>query len=72
MDAVRSNARKLSGREAHEVWRVMQLIATDEPLDAVPGEALQFAMRCKHYPEVWKVVAAKALVYQRLARKLTR
>jgi hypothetical protein len=72
MEVVLSNARKLSGREAHEVWCVMQLIATDEPLDGVPGAVLQLATRCKHFPEAWKVVVTNALVYQRLARKRNR
>jgi hypothetical protein len=72
MNAVLSNALKLSGREAHEVWRVIQLIPTNGPFDGVPGAVLQLAIRCKHFPEVWKVVAAKALVHVRLTGKRNR
>ena len=69
MNAVLSNARKFSGREAYEVWRVMQLIATNRPCAGVPDAVIQLAMRCKHFPEVWKVVATKALAHERRAGK---
>ena len=69
MNAVLSNARKFSGREAYEVWRVMQLIANNRPCAGVPDTVIQLAMRCNHFPEVWKVVATKALAHERRAGK---
>jgi hypothetical protein len=69
MEAVLSNARKFSGREAYEVWRVMQLIASNRPYAGVPDAVVQLAMRCNHFPEVWKVVATKALAHRRRAGK---
>ena len=67
-----AKAGKLSGRQAHEVWRVMQLITTNQSREGLPGPAVQAAMDFIPFPKAWKVVATKALIYKRLSRKQNR
>ena len=55
---------QLSGPQAHEIWRAMRLIATNESLEGRPGAVVQLAMDLNHFPDAWKVVAEKALVYE--------
>jgi len=57
-------ANKLSGTQALEIWRVMQLIAIKGSLDEVPGPVLEAAMTFNKYPEARKLVSEKALVYE--------
>jgi len=67
-----AKASKLSGRQAHEVWRVMQLITSNQSREGLPGAVVQAAMEFIHYPKAWKVVVTKAAIYQRLSRKPNR
>ena len=67
-----AKAGKLSGRQAHEVWRVMQLITTNQSREGLPGPAVQAAMDFIHFPKAWKVVATKALIYRRHSRRKNR
>ena len=64
-----AKASKLSGRQAHEVWRVMQLITSDQSRDGLPDAVVQAAMDFIHNPKAWKVVVTKAAIYERLSRK---
>ena len=67
-----AKAGKLSGRQAHEVWRVMQLITASQSREGLPGPVVQAAMDFIHFPKAWKVVATKALIYKRLSRRRDR
>ena len=67
-----AKAGKLSGRQAHEVWRVMQLITASQSREGLPGPVVQAAMDFIHFPKAWKVVATKALIYKRLSRTRNR
>ena len=60
---------ELSGPQAHEIWRTMQLIATNGSLKGLPGTVVELAMDLNHFLEAWKVVAEKALVHERTTGK---
>ena len=49
-----AKAGKLSGRQAYEVWRVMQLITTNQSSEGLPGPAVQAAMDFIPFPKAWK------------------
>lgn len=61
-------ATKLSAPEALEIWRAMQLLATNSPIKGQLGHVILLAMDFNQYPEVWKVVAKKAVAYERKSR----
>ena len=63
---------ELSGPQAYEIWRTMQLIATNESLQGLPGPVVQLAMDLNHFLNAWKVVAEKSLAYERNTRKRKR
>ena len=56
---------KLSAPQAHEIWCVMHLVSTGESLKGLPGAAVQLAMDFNQFPDAWKVIEEKALVYER-------
>jgi hypothetical protein len=63
---------ELSGSQAYEIWRTMQLIATNGSLQGLPDPVVQLAMDLNHFLNAWKVVAEKALAYERNTRKQKR
>ena len=63
---------ELSGPQAHEIWRAMQLIATNGSLEGLPGTVVELAMDLNHFLEAWKVVAEKALAHERNTAKRKR
>ena len=67
-----AKASKLSGRQAHEVWYVMQRITSNQSREGLSGPLIQSAMDFIHYPKAWKVIVTKAAIYQRLSRKPNR
>ena len=58
-------ARELSGLQAFEVWRSMQLVETGAPLAGVPRAVLQRAMYFNRYSLARKLVEQKALAHER-------
>ena len=56
---------ELTGPQAHEIWRVMQLVIAGESLNGLPGAVVGFAMDFTQIPDAWKVIEEKALVYER-------
>ena len=63
---------KLSGPQAHEIWRAMQLLAKNGTVEGLPGPVIQLAADFNQFPVAWKVIAKKALVYERLSGKRQR
>ena len=59
---------KLSGLQAYEIWRALQLLVSNESLDGRPATVVQLAMDFNQFPVTWKVIADKALVYEHLTR----
>ena len=57
-------ATELSGSQALELWRLMQLIDTGKSLDAVPRAMLQLAMDFNRFPHARRVVEEKALAHE--------
>ena len=68
--AVLEKAIKLSAHQAHEIWRVMQLIASGEFLKGLPGAVVQVAMHFNQIPDACKVIEEKALGYECNIRNL--
>jgi len=58
-------ASELSGSQAHEIWRAMQLIAKNGSLKGLPDSIIHRAMELNHFLNVWKIVTEKALAYER-------
>ena len=58
-------ASELSGSQAYEIWRAMQLIATNGSLKGLPDSVIDLAMELNHFLNSWKVVTEKALAYER-------
>jgi len=58
-------ASEFSGSQAHEIWRAMQLIATNGSLKGLPESVIHLAMELNHFLNAWKVVTEKALAYER-------
>lgn len=58
-------ATKLSGSQAHEIWRAMRLLAINESVEGIPSAVIQLAMDFNLFPAARKVVEDKALDYQR-------
>jgi hypothetical protein len=56
---------ELSAQQAHEIWRVMQIVSTGESFKGLPGAAVQYAMNFHQIPDAWKVIEEKALIYER-------
>ena len=65
-------AMDLSDRRAYEIWRAMTLSGTKESLERLPGDIVELAMDFSHFPAAWKVIAGKALVYERKTGKRKR
>jgi hypothetical protein len=63
---------ELSASEAHEIWRTMQLIATNGSLEKLPAPVVQLAMDLNHFLSAWKVITEKALIHERLTGKRKR
>ena len=63
---------ELSGPQAHEIWRAMQLIATNGSLNGLPGTVVELARDLNHFLEAWKVVAERALIHERNSSKQKR
>lgn len=57
----------LSTSDAHEIWRAMQLIATNKSLDGLSRPVVEIAIDLNHFLNAWKVVTEKALLHERLA-----
>jgi hypothetical protein len=64
-------ARELSGPQALEVWRSIQLIEIGAPLISVPRAALQKAMDFMRFPLARKLVEQKAIAFERIAPERT-
>ena len=62
----------LSDQRAHEIWRAIKLSGTKESLEGLPGNIIQLAMDFRHFPDAWKVIATKALAYERKIGKRKR
>jgi hypothetical protein len=58
-------AMKVTPAEANEIWRVSQLVAAGKSLEGVPGAVIQIATDINCYPDAWKVIEEKALLYER-------
>ena len=58
-------ATNLSGPQALEIWRVMQLLETNGSLAGLPGAVLQMAVDFNPFPEASEIIHEKALVYER-------
>jgi len=56
----------LSASQAHEIWCVMQLIATNKSLERLPPPLVQIATDLNRFLMAWKVVSEKALLHERL------
>ena len=56
---------ELSAAQAHEIWRVMQIVLTGESFKGLAGAAVHYAMNFHQIPDAWKVIEEKALVYER-------
>ena len=63
---------ELSAFQAHEIWRAMQLIATNGSVERLPGPVVQLAMDLNHFLNVWKVLSEKARDHERLSGKRKR
>ena len=64
-----AKAIKLSGSQAHEIWRALQLLVSNESLEGRPAAVVQLAMDFNPFPVTWKVIADKALEYEHLTGK---
>jgi hypothetical protein len=62
-------ATKLSDSQAHEIWHALQLIVNNESLQGRPVVVVQLALDFHAFPASWKVIADKALEYERLTGK---
>ena len=62
----------LSDQRAYEIWRAMKRSGTKESLEGLPGAIVQLAMDFSHFPDAWKVIAKKALAYDRKIGKRKR
>ena len=58
-------AMKMTPAEANEIWRVSQLVEAGKSLEGVPGAVIQIATDINCYPDAWKVIKEKALIYER-------
>ena len=58
-------AREMSGPQALEVWRSMQLVESGGPLVSVSRAALQRVMDFNRFPLARKLVEQRALNYMR-------
>ena len=65
-------ATDLSDHRAYEIWRAIKLSGTKESLEGLPGNIVQLAMDFSHFPAAWKVIANKALAYERKSGKRKR
>jgi hypothetical protein len=50
----------------------MKRSGTKESLEGLPGAIVQLAMDFSHFPDAWKVIAKKALAYERKTGKRKR
>jgi len=62
----------LSDQRAYEIWRALKLTGTKESLEGLSGNIVQLAMDFSHFPAAWKVIANKALAYERKSGKRKR
>jgi len=62
----------LSDQRAYEIWRAIKLSGTKESSEGLPGAIVQLAMDFSHFPDAWKVIAKKALAYERKTGKRKR
>ena len=65
-------AADLSDQRAYEIWRAIKLSGTKESLERLPGDVVQLATDFSHFPAAWKVIAKKALAYERTTSKRKR
>ena len=65
MEVTLGKAISLSKQQARETGRAMQLIATKESLDRLPGNLIQTATEFNRCPPAWKIVVDKALSAKR-------
>jgi len=65
-------AMDLSDQRAYEIWCAIKLSGTKESLEGLPGDIVQLAMDFSHFPAAWKVIANKALAYERKTGKRKR
>lgn len=62
--AALERAANLSGAEAHEIWRVMQLLETGGPYEGVIGPVVELAMDFRQFPEASTLIAEKARAFE--------
>jgi hypothetical protein len=62
----------LSDQRAYEIWRALKRSGTKGSLEGLPDAIVQLAMDFSHFPTAWKVIAKKALAYERKAVKRKR
>ncbi len=65
-------AADLSDQRAYEIWRAIKRSGTKESLEGLPGNIVQLAMDFSYFPDAWKVIAKKALAYERKTGKRKR
>jgi hypothetical protein len=62
-------AMKLPRSEAHEIWRVLQLLVSNESLVGQSAQVVLLAMEFNPFPVTWKVLAEKAFEHEHLSKE---
>ena len=62
--AALERAANLSGAEAHEIWRVIQLLETGGRYEGLIGPAIDLAMDFRQFPEASTLIAEKARAFE--------
>ena len=61
-------AMKLSRSQAHEVWRALQLLVSNESLQGQSAAIVLLAMEFNPFPVTWRVIADKALEHEHFGK----
>ena len=62
--AALERAANLSGAEAYEIWRVIQLLETRGPYEGLVGPVVELAMDFRQFPEASTLIAEKARAFE--------
>lgn len=62
--AALARAANLSGAEAHEIWRVIQLLENGGPYAGLVGPVVELAMDFRQFPEASTLIAEKARAFE--------
>ena len=62
--AALERAASLSGAQAHEIWRVMQMLDTGGPYAGLVGPVVELAMDFRQFPEASTLIAEKARAFE--------